>query len=148
VPNALTGSGCGSYVNPGNPNAYIKTQCFAIPTAPNLAFWNANCIGGDSTSLQCFNLRGNLGRNTLTGPGLLNFDLSVVKNNYVKRVSDAFNVQFRTEFFNALNRANFAPPLDNRNIFDAKGAAIANAGLITSTQTPSRQIQLALKIIW
>jgi hypothetical protein len=148
VPNALTGSGCGSYVNPGNPNAYIKTQCFAIPTAPNLAFWNANCIGGDSTSLQCFNLRGNLGRNTLTGPGLLNFDLSVVKNNYVKMVSDAFNVQFRTEFFNALNRANFAPPLDNRNIFDAKGAAIANAGLITSTQTPSRQIQLALKIIW
>jgi hypothetical protein len=148
VPNALTGPGCGSYVNPGNPNAYIKTQCFAIPTAPNLAFWNANCIGGDSTSLQCFNLRGNLGRNTLTGPGLLNFDLSVVKNNYVKRVSDAFNVQFRTEFFNALNRANFAPPLDNRNIFDAKGAAIANAGLITSTQTPSRQIQLALKIIW
>ena len=148
VPNALTGPGCGPYVNPGNPNAYIKTQCFAIPTAPNLAFWNANCIGGDSTSLQCFNLRGNLGRNTLTGPGLLNFDLSVVKNNYVKRVSDAFNVQFRTEFFNALNRANFAPPLDNRNIFDAKGAAIANAGLITSTQTPSRQIQLALKIIW
>jgi hypothetical protein len=63
-------------------------------------------------------------------------------------VSDAFNVQFRKEFFNALNRANFAPPLDNRNIFDAKGAAIANAGLITSTQTPSRQIQLALKIIW
>ena len=46
------------------------------------------------------------------------------------------------------NRANFAPPLDNRNIFDATGAAIANAGLITSTQTPSRQIQLALKIIW
>jgi hypothetical protein len=148
VPNALTGPGCGSYVNPGNPNAYIKTRCFAIPTAPNLAFWNAYCIGGDSTSLQCFNLRGNLGRNTLTGPGLLNFDLSVVKNNYVKRVSDAFNVQFRAEFFNALDRANFAPPLDNRNIFDAKGAAIANAGLITSTQTPSRQIQLALKIIW
>jgi len=87
-----------------------------------------------------------LGRNTLTGPGLLN--LSVVKNNYVKRVSDAFNVQFRTEFFNLLNRANFAPPLDNRNIFDATGAAIANAGLITSTQTPSRQIQLALKVIW
>src|SRR2546429_3167694 len=44
-------------------------------------------------------LRGNLGRNTLTGPGLLNFDLSVAKNNYVKRVSDAFNVQFRTEYF-------------------------------------------------
>ena len=128
VPNVLTGPGCSSYVNSGNPNRYIRTQCFAGPNP--------------------ITLRGNLGRNTLTGPGLLNFDLSVVKNNYVKRVSDAFNVQFRTEFFNVLNRANFAPPLDNRNIFDATGAAIANAGLITSTQTPSRQIQLALKIIW
>jgi len=56
-------------------------------------------------------------------------------------------VQFRTEYFNVFNRANFAPSLDNRNIFDATGAAIPNAGLITSTQTPSRRIQLALKII-
>lgn len=128
VPNVLAGPGCGSYVNAGNPNHYIKTQCFEVPNP--------------------ITLRGNLGRNTLTGPGLLNFDLSVVKNNYVKRVSDAFNVQFRTEFFNVLNRANFAPPLDNRNIFDATGAVIANAGLITSTQTSSRQIQFALKFIW
>ncbi len=128
VPNVLTGPGCGSYVNAGNPNHYIRTQCFQVPNP--------------------ITLRGNLGRNTLTGPGLVNFDLSVVKNNYVKRVSDAFNVQFRTEFFNVFNRANFAPPLDNRNIFDATGAAIANAGLITSTQTPSRQIQFALKVIW
>jgi len=128
VPNVLARPGCRSYVNAGNPNHYIRTQCFEVPNP--------------------ITLRGNLGRNTLTGPGLLNFDLSVVKNNYVKRVSDAFNVQFRTEFFNVFNRANFAPPLDNRNIFDATGAPIANAGLITSTQTPSRQIQLALKLIW
>jgi hypothetical protein len=128
VPNVLTGPGCGTYVNAGNPNHYIKTQCFGVPNP--------------------ITLRGNLGRNTLTGPGLVNFDLSVVKNNYVKRVSDTFNVQFRTEFFNVFNRANFAPPLDNRNIFDATGAPIANAGLITSTQTPSRQIQFALKVIW
>src|SRR5437588_5699165 len=128
VPNVLTGPGCGSYLNAGNPNHYIRTQCFEVP--------------------KPITLRGNLGRNTLTGPGLLNFDLSVVKNNYVKRVSDAFNVQFRAEFFNVFNRANFAPPLDNRNIFDATGAPISNAGLITSTQTPSTQIQLAMKIRW
>jgi len=128
VPNVLTGAGCGSHVNAGNPNHYIRTQCFEVPNP--------------------INIRGNLGRNTLTGPGLLNFDFSVVKNNYVKRVSDAFNVQFRTEFFNVFNRANFAPPLDNKNIFDATGAPIANAGLITAMQTPSRQIQFALKFIW
>jgi len=57
-------------------------------------------------------------------------------------------MQFRAEFFNVFNHANFAPPLYNRNIFDATGAAIANAGLITYTQTPSRQIQFALKVMW
>jgi Carboxypeptidase regulatory-like domain len=71
-----------------------------------------------------------------------------LKNNFVKRISDAFNVQIRAEFFNIINRANFAPPLDNRNLFDSAGNPIGNAGLITSTQTPSREIQFALKIIW
>ncbi len=35
-----------------------------------------------------------------------------------------------------------------RNVFDSAGNPIGNAGLITSTQTPSRQIQFALKLIW
>lgn len=160
VPDLTGGAGCGSLVNSGNPNHYIKTQCFAIPTAPTQAFFNANCdpappIGPNGTrqqlpprDLRCFNLRGNLGRNTLIGPGLVNFDFSLFKNNFVKRISDAFNVQFRAEFFNIVNHANFAPPLDNRNVFDAAGNPIGNAGLITATQTPSRQIQFAVKIIW
>src|ERR1700687_2353082 len=42
-PNRLTSPGCQSLVNPGNPNKYIKTDCFAIPTAPNMSFWSANC---------------------------------------------------------------------------------------------------------
>lgn len=128
VPNLAGASGCGSLVNSGNPTHYIKAHCFTVPNP--------------------ITLRGSLGRNTLIGPGLLNFDFSVFKNNYVKRISDTFNVQFRAEFFNVINRANFAPPLDNRNIFDSGGQPIANAGLITSTQTPSRQIQFALKVIW
>jgi hypothetical protein len=128
VPNPTAGAGCGSLVNPGNPVTYIKTQCFAVPNP--------------------ITLRGNLGRNTLIGPGLVNFDFSLFKNNYIKRISDRFNVQFRAEFFNVLNHPNFAPPLDNRNIFDSAGSRVANAGLITSTQTPSRQIQFAVKFIW
>ena len=128
VPNLIPGSGCGSLVNSGNPVSYIKTQCFAVPNP--------------------ITLRGNLGRNTLVGPGLVNFDFSLFKNNYIKRVSDRFNAQFRAEFFDILNHPNFAPPLDNRNIFDSTGSRVANAGLITSTQTPSRQIQFALKLIW
>jgi hypothetical protein len=128
VPNLIAGPGCGSPVNPGNPVSYIKTQCFAVPNP--------------------ITLRGNLGRNTLIGPGLVNFDFSLFKNNYIKSISDRFNAQFRAEFFNILNHPNFAPPLDNRNIFDSTGSRVANAGLITSTQTPSRQIQFAVKLIW
>src|SRR5207244_6339548 len=93
-------------------------------------------------------LRANHGRHTLIGPGLANFDFSLFKNNSIKRISDRFNAQFRAEFFNILNHPNFAPPLDNRNVFDSAGGRVANAGLITSTQTPSRQIQFAVKLIW
>ena len=128
VPNLIAGAGCRSLVNPGNPNHYIKVQCFAVPNP--------------------ITLRGNLGRNTLIGPGLVNLDSSFLKNNHIKRISDTFNVQFRAELFNIVNHTNFAPPLDNRNIFDSTGTRIGNAGLITSTQTPSRQVQFALKLIW
>lgn len=128
VPDVVSAPGCRSLVNPGSPNHYIKTQCFSVPNP--------------------ITLRGNLGRNTLIGPGLVNFDFSVFKNNHIKRISDTFNVQFRAEFFNLPNHTNFSPPLDNRNIFDSAGSPIGNAGLITSTQTPSRQIQFALKVLW
>lgn len=80
VPNLLSGTGCASPINPGNSNHYIKTQCFGVPNP--------------------INLRGNLGRNTLIGPGLINLDSSVFKNNRIKSISDRFNIQFRSEFFN------------------------------------------------
>lgn len=128
VPDLLHGPGCGSLVNPGNPTNYIKTQCFAFPVPVTR--------------------RGNLGRNTLIGPGLINLDFSLIKNTHIKKISDSFNVQFRAEFFNLLNHTNFAPPLDNKTLFDAEGQRLPNAGLITSTQTPSREIQFAIKVIW
>ena len=99
-------------------------------------------------TVYCANLFGNLGRNTLIGPGLAKLDFSVFKNNYVKRISENFNAQFRAEFFNILNHANFASPTDNLTVFDQTGQPIPSAGLITSTQTTSRQIQFALKLIW
>jgi hypothetical protein len=149
-PNRLTGPGCQSLVNPGNPNNYIKTQCFAVPTAPSQAFYDANCDPSFGTYPQCFNLRGNAGRNILIGPGLSNLDLSVFKNNPVKKISENFNVQFRAEFFNILNRANFAVPItpDNTDIFDSAGAPTGVAGLLSSTTTTAREIQFALKLVW
>ncbi len=157
-PNRLGGSGCNSLVNPGNPLNYVKTQCFSIPTAPNLAFWNANCdpappsFGGSlpTGSLDCYNLRGNAGRNILTAPGLINLDFAVFKNNHIRRISETFNIQFRAEMFNILNRANFAPPVlpDQTDIFNSDGTANDSAGQIKSTVTDAREIQLGLKVIW
>jgi hypothetical protein len=156
-PNRLGGPGCKTLTNPGNPNNYIKTQCFAIPTAPGLAFWQANCIGGDATSLQCFNLRGNAGRNILIGPGVTSLDFSVFKNNRIKRISENFNVQFRVEVFNILNHPNFGVPSTtgdaNTDIFDGTGLSQSPAnggiaGVLVRTTVSERQIQFALKVIF
>jgi hypothetical protein len=145
-PNRLTGPGCSSLVNPGNPGHYIKTECFAVPSAPSQAFHSQYCDPSFPYP-TCINLRGNAGRNILTGPGLANLDFSVAKNN---RVGERLNVQFRAEIFNLLNRANFqVPPLvDGTDIFDSTGLLNPNAGVLTSTVTSSRQVQLGLKLIW
>jgi hypothetical protein len=75
-------------------------------------------------------------------------DGSIFKNNYIRRFSENLNVQFRAEFFNLLNRANFSSPTANLTVFDQTGNLVSGAGLITTTQTTSRQIQFALKVIW
>jgi outer membrane receptor protein involved in Fe transport len=175
-PNRLGGAGCKTLTNPGHPSAYVKTGCFQVPTAPDLAFWNANCNfappslvdnnGNQITinhpqnpaqdgapwlpALPCFNLRGNGGRNILTGPGLTSLDFSLFKNNYIKRISERFNVQFRAEIFNILNHANFAPPSTptNTDIFDGTGNLSGGAGQLTKTTTTSREIQFAVKVVF
>jgi hypothetical protein len=161
-PNRLGGPGCKTLTNPGHPSGYIKTDCFAVPTAPNMAFWTANCdqfppnaqpSSGPpfaATFPNCFNLRGNAGRNILTGPGLTSLDFSLFKNNYVKRISERFNVQFRAEIFNILNHANFAPPITptNTDIFDGTGTLSAGAGVLSRTTTTAREIQFAVKIVF
>ena len=128
VPNRVTTGSCKDPINIGNPRDYLQLQCF-VPPDP-------------------ITLRGNAGRNSLIGPGLSNFDVSLFKNTLIKRVSEHFNAQFRVEIFNIFNRANFAPPLNHRSIFDQTGNFVPGAGLIDSTSTPSRQIQFGLKLIW
>jgi hypothetical protein len=85
---------------------------------------------------------GNLGRDTLIGPGLATWDFSLFKG---ARLRERTTLQFRAEFFNILNRANFNTP--NAVLFTPTGAS-PTAGVITSTSTTSRQIQLGLKLLW
>jgi hypothetical protein len=85
---------------------------------------------------------GNLGRDTLTGPGLATWDLSFLKDTSIREDLD---LQFRAELFNVLNRANFNTP--NAIAFTPTGVS-PTAGVITGTSTTSRQVQFALKLIW
>jgi hypothetical protein len=148
-PSRISAPGCGSLVNPGNVNHYVKTQCFSLPGAPSQAFYSQYC-DPSFTYPTCINLRGNVGRNIIPGPGLLNLDSSLFKNSKISRVSDTFNVQFRAEVFNFTNRANLQVPIlpDNTDLYDSTGAPNQAAGLLTSTTTTSRQIQLGLKLIF
>jgi len=91
---------------------------------------------------------GNESRNALIRPGLMDCDFSVVNNIPFKAISENFNAQFRTEFFNILNRPNFQSPNDNRTIMDQSRNLIPFAGAIRLTNTTSRQLQFALKLSW
>jgi hypothetical protein len=75
---------------------------------------------------------GNLGRNTLRGPGLRNLDLALIK---IENFRDA-RLEFRAEFFNVFNHPNFSMP---NNVIGP------TLGLISSTAAPERQIQFGVK---
>lgn len=79
---------------------------------------------------------GNAGVNTLYGPGLIDFDLSMYKD---FEWGENRTVEFRSEFFNAFNRANFAQP--NSTVNTGLTGQITSAG-------PAREIQLVLKFIF
>lgn len=113
----------------GKPNRWFDPNAFTLPV---------------------FGTYGDLGRGTLTGPGLATLDASLFKN---ATISEKVTLQFRAEFFNLLNRANFGNP--NATVF-TNGVSTTStvpaispaAGLITSTATTSRQIQFGLKLIF
>jgi hypothetical protein len=106
-----------------------------------LAF-DPNCFAPASTAAGGV-LVGNSGRNRFTGPGLTTVDFSTFKNFSFREV---LKLQFRAEFFNVLNHPNFAAPNFLNDANNSIGSA--NAGVIGSTSTASRQIQLGLKLVW
>jgi hypothetical protein len=151
-PDIVRSPGCQSLVNPGNVNNYVKLNCIALPKAtPAIA---AKCQafgiqdGEPPKPGTCANLSGNAGRNSIVGPGVLNYDFSLFKNNRIKRISDSFNVQFRAEFFNILNHSNFETPVDNNTFFNEDGSRIDGAGALDGLSTTAREIQFGLKLIW
>lgn len=79
---------------------------------------------------------GNLGRNTMIGPGSYNLDASIFR---AFSLRERMKLQFRTEFFNALNHANLGNPVAN--------ISTATVGRILSASDP-RILQFGLKLIY
>ena len=95
---------------------------------------------------------GNTGRDTLTGPGLANLDVSLAKST---TIHERIHAQFRAEFFNVFNHSNFTTP--NAVVYSAgptpktpaaSATQSATAGVISATATTSRQIQFGLKLLF
>ncbi len=107
----------------GGPNEYFNPSAFEVPFTGTY---------------------GNVGRDTLIGPGTATIDFSALKNT---AITEKVKLQFRAEFFNIANHANFNTP--NPVVYTSATSGISpTAGVITSTSTTSRQIQFGLKLLW
>jgi hypothetical protein len=119
----------------GNPNQWVNPAMFSLPPTGML---------------------GNEQRGLLRGPHLYNWDFSLVKDTAVKALGEAGNVEFRAEFFNIMNHPNFGQipvqhtfpgkPQDIGSFSEAPSAG--GSAVISSSANSSRQIQLALKLIF
>jgi hypothetical protein len=151
---------------PGKPN-WINQACFTEPYMPT-SFANSfsatspyACDPAASTNTPscntgCLNLAPfNVCRNCIGGPRFVNMDFSIHKVFPITRISEAFNIQFRAEFFDIANHANFVPPQPNSGdgnsgILKPDGS-FGNLGFISAyanPQQPSREIQFGLKVNW
>jgi hypothetical protein len=101
---------------------------------------------------------GNVPRNFLRGPGYDDADISLVKDTAVGFLGDQGEVEFRSEFFNITNHPNFSLPTNTVSAGSCGGSVLgctmnqanpgSSAGVITSTNGTSRQIQFALKVMF
>lgn len=117
-PNAV--AGVDPYAQPQTVNRWLNPAAFSIPAAGTF---------------------GNLGRNTIFGPGLAQVDFSVLKDT---PITESVKLQFRAEIFNLANHPNIAQP--NTTFGSPSFGQIFNTIGRTWGMGTSRQIQLALRL--
>jgi hypothetical protein len=133
--------------NLANPSAPITSLGFdggnlpllGLPAAPgtfdlNCLFFTSNTCSAEPISTFHFvwpnGVPGNVGRNTLFGPGQIYFDTSIQRDFPVHfwKLENQM-IQFRTEFFNAFNHPNlFTPTYNMRDPNFANTAITINGG--------------------
>ncbi len=80
---------------------------------------------------------GNSAVGAIMGPGQQNWDISLIKNT---KITEGLTTQFRAEFYNVWNHAQFNPPVNN--------AADATFGQVQNSSVPPRIMQFALKFLF
>jgi hypothetical protein len=116
---------------PGKPNSWFDGTGGGTPTAAANRYFLR--VGSGPSAAQGAGRYGNAGRNTIRTPGIHEWHLSLFKRTFIR---ETHVLEFRTEFYNVLNHANFlAPNLD---------ISSPNFGIVTQTRQP-RIIQLVLK---
>lgn len=127
----------------------VSQGCLGVPAGTPVGtphMWFDPC----AFSIPPAGFMGDAGRDIIRGPGLANVDFSLVRDTPFHALGEAGRIQFRAEAFNILNRANFAIP-SQRTVFAAVANSeppLANVGQITSTVTPSRQLQFVLRFMF
>jgi hypothetical protein len=137
----------------GFDNARIRTRSRGDHLRPDLvAGAEANSI--DSRNVEQYfdplvfakpetGTLGNLARGSLIGPGFASVDATFKKR---FAFGEARMLEFRSEFFNVLNRANFRVPEEEaRTVVNSAGNLVPTAGRLSSTTSTPRQIQFSLR---
>jgi len=141
----------------GTSYSWIPFNAATVTTGNPLQWWNPLMFGQNPLGQL-----GNSPRDNLRMPGLGEWDFSVAKDTRLGFLGELGVLQFRAEIFNIINRANFGTPgataftantstnCPTANSFVGCNITAPNNsfGLITSTATNSRQIQLALKVVF
>ena len=136
VDNASTGEGGYDRPNSTGTSPYLST---ATPSR----YWSLAAFT-EAPSLQF----GNVGRNAVMGPGIVNFDAQIHK--VFRMPKEGHSLTFRFEAFNAINHPNWGMPSGNILAGAAQPgmpstAAHLGFGVVSSTSTQMRQVQLGLK---
>jgi len=112
-------------------------NCIANPNLPSKDRSVQHWFNTAAIVSQPFGTFGNCGTGIIEVPGENNLDLALIKDT---RIGERYNMELRSEFFNALNHPSFGPP----NV----QVGSPSFGVITTTRTNPREIQLALKLYW